>query len=256
MLREGHSRRDINRPALVAAVETLGDVSSHTDFVAWTQTEFHRAFPHGAFMACIGKVFDNGVKPMALVSFNCPDAYMLSTRQPRGVYSTFRMQQWMQSGEPQLFDLQRDAAAPGGGCLKDFRASGLQNIAAHGLYDVTREHLSFFSFHQLPHPPRAEQEKSLKMIVPAMHAALLRCMPQHTPATSAVANVPQAITTRETEVLSWIRQGKTNAEIAGILGISPHTVKNQVKSVMVKLRVNTRGQAVVEGMRQRHIALH
>lgn len=256
MHRDGHSRRDINRPALVAAVEALGDVSTQSDFVAWTQADFYRALPHGAFVACIGKVFDNGIKPMTLVSFNCPDAYMLSTRQSKGVYSTFRMQQWMQSGEPQLFDLQRDALAPGGGCLKDFRASGLQNIAAHGLYDVTREHLSFFSFHQLPHPPRAEQEKSLKMIVPAMHAALLRCLPGHVSTARSGAATPSPLTGRETEVLSWIRQGKTNGEIAGILGISPHTVKNQVKSVMVKLRVNTRGQAVVEGMRQRCIALH
>ena len=94
------------------------------------------------------------------------------------------------------------------------------------------------------------------MIVPAMHAALLRCMPAHASNASSEAAKPPPLTGRETEVLSWIRQGKTNAEIAGILGISPHTVKNQVKSVMVKLRVNTRGQAVVEGMRQRHIALH
>nr|WP_295775621.1 LuxR family transcriptional regulator [Rhodoferax sp.] len=253
---ERHTRRDINRPALVAAVEALGEVSSPNDFVAWTQGEFNRAFPHGAFMACIGKVFDNGVKPMTMVSFNCPDTYLRSARQAEGIYSTFRMQQWMQSGEPQLFDLLRDAAALDEGCLKDFQASGLQNIAAHGLYDVTREHLSFFSFHQLPHPPRAEQEKSLKMIVPAMHAALLRCLPGHFSTAQPLADTPPPLTARETEVLSWIRQGKTNGEIAAILGISPHTVKNQVKSVMVKLRVNTRGQAVVEGMRKRHIALH
>lgn len=253
---QGHSRRDINRPALVAAVEALGDVSSHSDFVAWTQTELNRALPHGAFMACIGKVSDNGVKPMSMVSFNCPETYMLSAQKPSGIYSTFHMQQWMQSGEPQLFDLLRDAAALGKVCLNDFRASGLQNIAAHGLYDVTREHLSFFSFHQLPHPPRAEQEKSLKMIVPPMHAALLRCLPGHSNTGPTAADMPTPLTGRETEVLSWIRQGKTNGEIAAILGISPHTVKHQVKSVMVKLRVNTRGQAVVEGMRQRHIAMH
>ena len=253
---ERHSRRDINRSALVAAVEALGDVSSQGDFVSWTQTEFNLALPHGAFVACIGKAFDNGVKPMTMVSSNCPDTYLRSAEQSEGIYSTFRMRQWMQSGEPQLFDLRRDAAELDKGSLKDFQASGLQNIAAHGLYDVTREHLSFFSFHQLPHPPRAEQEKSLKMIVPAMHAALLRCLPGHSSTTPSLDDTPPQLTARETEVLSWIRQGKTNGEIAAILGISPHTVKNQVKSVMVKLRVNTRGQAVVEGMRQRHIAMH
>ena len=250
------SRRDINRPALVAAVEELDDVSNHGEFVAWTQTELHRALPHKAFVACVGRVFDNGVKPIIMLSRNCPDDYLLAVRRSKGVCSTFRMQQWMQSGVPQLFDLQRDAADSVTEDLEDFRASGLQNIAAHGLFDVTREHLSFFSFHQLPHPPRAEQEKSLKMLVPAMHAALLRCLPGLPSVAPPISDMPSTITTREAEVLSWIQAGKTNGEIAAILGISPHTVKNQVKSVLVKLRVNTRGQAVAEGLRQRHIALH
>jgi DNA-binding CsgD family transcriptional regulator len=170
-----------------------------------------------------------------------------------GILKTFLMPQWLESGQPQSFDMLRNNPDLDSGSVEKFLASGLRNIVAHGMYDISREHLSFFSFHQLPYPPRAEQEKTLKMIVPAMHAAMMRCMPVHLSTETKSAVKPLALTAREVEVLSWIKQGKTNGEIGSILGISPHTVKHQVKSVMVKLRVNTRGQAVVEGMRKRHI---
>lgn len=256
MYRGVNSRRDVNRVALVAAIESLDQVASHGEFVAWTQSAFHQALPHGAFMAFVGKVLDVGVKPLSIVSANLPEAYLRTVQQFNGACTPFLMERWLQSGEPQLFDLRRDAVAFDPGCLQAFRASGLENIVAHGLFELNREHVSFFSFHQLPHPPRAEQVKALRLSVPAMHAALLRCLPGHGKPAPKVDPAPPCLTRREIEVLSWICQGKTNSEIVAILRSSPHTVKNQAQSVMVKLRVNTRGQAAVEAMRRHLITRH
>jgi len=48
---------------------------------------------------------------------------------------------------------------------------------------------------------------------------------------------------REAEVLSWIAQGKTNPEIAIILGISPRTVAHHVEHILARLGVEGRGSA-------------
>ena len=55
---------------------------------------------------------------------------------------------------------------------------------------------------------------------------------------------------RELEVLTWVCDGKTSAEIASILGISLSTVRNQIQSTLVKLRVNTRSQAVAKAIKK------
>ena len=47
-------------------------------------------------------------------------------------------------------------------------------------------------------------------------------------------------TAREREILHWLAQGKSNPEIAIILGISGNTVKAHVKNLMKKLEVNSR----------------
>ncbi|MBI4607862.1 MAG: hypothetical protein HY726_02495 [Candidatus Rokubacteria bacterium] len=48
---------------------------------------------------------------------------------------------------------------------------------------------------------------------------------------------------REAEVLAWVSQGKTNPEIASILGISPRTVQSHLDHIFEKLGVGTRTAA-------------
>lgn len=52
---------------------------------------------------------------------------------------------------------------------------------------------------------------------------------------------------REAECLEWIALGKSNPEIATLLGLSPDTVKEHVQSLFHKLKVNGRAQAVSRG---------
>lgn len=52
------------------------------------------------------------------------------------------------------------------------------------------------------------------------------------------------LTAREREVLSWVAQGKTNAEIAELLWLAPSTVRKHLENVYAKLGVNTRTAAV------------
>ena len=54
----------------------------------------------------------------------------------------------------------------------------------------------------------------------------------------------QQLTTREVEVLKLLARGLTNREIANVYGISASTVKNHLNSVMAKLEVADRTEAV------------
>jgi DNA-binding CsgD family transcriptional regulator len=52
------------------------------------------------------------------------------------------------------------------------------------------------------------------------------------------------LTAREQEVLAWVARGKTNAEIAQLLWLSPGTVRKHLENVYAKLGVSTRTAAV------------
>lgn len=51
------------------------------------------------------------------------------------------------------------------------------------------------------------------------------------------------LSARESEVLFWVAQGKTNPEIALILGIARRTVATHVEHILAKLSVENRGAA-------------
>ena len=53
------------------------------------------------------------------------------------------------------------------------------------------------------------------------------------------------LTPRAAETLLWLSQGKTNADIATILGVTESTVKKHVQEIFEKLGVETRGAATV-----------
>lgn len=58
------------------------------------------------------------------------------------------------------------------------------------------------------------------------------------------------LTHRETEVLRLMAEGVANKEIAWRLGISEHTVKFHVASILGKLNASSRTEAVTRGLRQ------
>jgi len=53
------------------------------------------------------------------------------------------------------------------------------------------------------------------------------------------------LTAREREILGWVATGRSNAEIAEELVVSPDTVRTHVSRAMVKLGARDRAQLVV-----------
>ncbi|MEP6589168.1 MAG: helix-turn-helix transcriptional regulator, partial [Polaromonas sp.] len=69
---------------------------------------------------------------------------------------------------------------------------------------------------------------------------LLPCMP--------MPIRPPGLTQREAEVMDWLACGKTDAEIAALLSISPRTVQKHLEHIYVKLGVETRTAAVMRAL--------
>ena len=58
-------------------------------------------------------------------------------------------------------------------------------------------------------------------------------------------SMPAHLTPREAQVMQWVSCGKTDADVAGLLAISPRTVHKHREHIYVKLGVETRTAAVM-----------
>jgi DNA-binding CsgD family transcriptional regulator len=61
--------------------------------------------------------------------------------------------------------------------------------------------------------------------------------------------IDRGLTAREREVLDWLSGGKTDRDIADILGISRRTVHKHLQRIYEKLGVETRTAAVMRAFR-------
>ena len=78
---------------------------------------------------------------------------------------------------------------------------------------------------------------------------LVRVWPAPAASPKATLATALGVSEREAEVLDWLAQGKSNADIALILKLSPRTVTKHVEQIFVKLGVENRTAAAAKAIR-------
>jgi two-component system, NarL family, response regulator YdfI len=79
---------------------------------------------------------------------------------------------------------------------------------------------------------------------------LASLLPVPSPASAPPSELPEPLTRREREVLQMLASGLGNKQIAARLSISEHTAKFHVASILGKLGVSSRTEAVSQGIRR------
>jgi two-component system, NarL family, response regulator LiaR len=95
----------------------------------------------------------------------------------------------------------------------------------------------------------------LARAIRAAHAGRATLSPEAAQSLVETANQPPApglnLTQREREVLGLMIEGLNNTQIAGRLTVSPSTIKSHVSSILAKLGVASRTEAVALALRSR-----
>ena len=89
-------------------------------------------------------------------------------------------------------------------------------------------------------------------LIPALRAVAAgqRWIPKEVSNRLAVRNSFEDLTPREMEVLNQLAKGLANKEIADVLTITEHTAKDHLKSILAKLRVADRTEAVTAAIQR------
>jgi transcriptional regulator EpsA len=238
------------RLVLLDVIDELEAVASIEALVRCADGRLQGLLPHSGFVCGLT---DNLVKwlPYWLVNHRFPPQYLGAIRQANGGYDSEMIQRWRATQLPVCAD-------PGArvgrwwsdGWMAHAMAAGLTNLIGHGFVDLNGEGASYFCFIRIPEPLRERHVYLLKRLVPHLHMALMRTRPvaePQGPALAALASAP-ALTRRQIQILEWLGQGKTNLEVAAILGTSANNVKYHLKAIFGKLGVSTRAQAVAKAM--------
>jgi DNA-binding CsgD family transcriptional regulator len=155
----------------------------------------------------------------------------------QSLLSTFKTQIWEQTYKKTSSPKQCEF-------IEEARSYGLTNGITTGLLAQNRRFASFFSFAGGDPRDARRYHGLIEYLIPYLHRVLIANT--HTP----LHNRVKGLSPRETTVLMWMKQGKTNWEISRILGISERTIRFHVEGIFEKLDVSSRTQAVACAMEQ------
>ncbi len=130
---------------------------------------------------------------------------------------------------------------------------GIDRIVVHGAREKQGAAGSFFVFLNGAENFGTHDAYLMELLLPHLHLTVHRLDNEADDTTANDIQIDAVLSGREAQVLQWVREGKTNQEIAQILDISPLTVKNHVQKILRKLKVTNRAQAVAKGIASRLI---
>lgn len=243
--------------AMVRAVEAALDVRRRYQFFVWSQSHLQALLPHqlavcGAYVRQRREVvFEafNSVAVNADVLECLADGRSPLMQQLQG--------RWIdQRGKPlavAVQSLEGQALAPMRQALLD---AGFAELLVHGVARPQRptEIESFFVFSSQGRISGPQQRLMMELLMPYLHGTWQRVQTverdiSEAPRTVGVRQAQgNAITEREREILSWLREGMSNQQIGEQLSISALTVKNHVQKILRKLGAANRAQAVARAM--------
>lgn len=239
---------DLDRLRLVMEAGLRARLRHH--FFSWVQGPMQTMLPHDV-MIC--GVFDDRSRNYRVDFFSC---YPLSAacmerigNQDNGILRQL-VQAWDRNDRhPLLYDTHA-AADLGAAAPADFARYRLLNLLAHGICDPGGPARAFFSFCGIPGNPDRQYLYMAEVLVPILHAVWMRILHGESPRNHDCPPPADGrlLTARESEILRWVYEGKSNMEIGAILGISGLTVKNHVQNILRKLKVQNRAQAVGKGL--------
>jgi transcriptional regulator EpsA len=229
---------------LLRAIEAAVQVRDVRQLFLWAQGQLQALLPH-QLLAAMQFGHDGALLRIEAVHGNVLDGPTLQRLcDPRAGLAP-RLAAWCN----------RAAAYPcmgerGGEGLPAFQdaidACGYANLLAQGSGPMPGGATVFVLF-GLPQRPGPRQAYFLELLLPYLHMALLRAATPALPAALAGQGAARRLSAREIEILGWLREGKSNADIAAILGLSSLTVKNHLQRIYRSLAVSNRTQAVARG---------
>lgn len=228
-------------PIVLHVLQDLLGVQTPENFRAWADGPLQALLPHGMMIAGMAAIEAPAVQIRKVIVENWPLSYFELLRQPDGSFQSPIMARWHERNTPQLYDPSVNNDVAGGVWSDVFFDYQLGNIAAHGLRDLSGTYTTYFNFSQIPEKLSARHGYLLDLLTPHMHVALSRALRMVEVFEGGAPVI--TLTGREQVILYWMREGKTNWEIAQICQRSEHTIKNQIEALFRKLQVSNRTQA-------------
>ena len=237
---------------LLFNIRTAVAIKTRPQFFSWVQGTFQGFLAHEVLICALACPPAGALKFDWIASYPiAEDRFRELSRPDEGLLRSL-VKTWEQGGhEPILLGGPAEPGAPPEAewMLGEIERFDLRNVAADGFAGLDGKPWCFFAFFKLSALDGPHTRHVLRMWLPHLYAAWLHAAcGEPDPVYSRADRIHGVLTRREVEILNWVGKGKTNGQIARLLGIGEPTIATHLERMFRKLGVSTRAEAVAKGM--------
>lgn len=236
---------------LLITIESSQQVHRRHQYFLWSQGVLQSFLPHDVLIFGHGEYGSPDFRCEALARTNTWEDRVLQGELERLV--GLMLENWQRNGQAPRFFAAEGEWASGGAIGEALGRLDLGHTLAHGTREFSGASSGFFVFLRMPEPPGRRHAYFAEMLMPYLHTTLHRMLLAERDLPDRRARSGVRLSAREAEVISLVRDGHTNQQIAQVLELSPLTVKNHVQNILRKLDVANRAQAVAKAVKGRMI---
>jgi DNA-binding CsgD family transcriptional regulator len=209
-------------------------VHTRAQLWAWVRGPLRDAVPHQYALLAFGRGHSLGVKLCDVVAVDLMDTYLHAIHAAPDEMNSPVLERWLTRREMMHVTASGLAMMHCASWLHNFESHGLRNVLVDGWVEENANDVALLKLYNC-HPHALAALTVLRDCVrQAVHAMWARITQSEALTRTDKLRIVSALTPAEREVMQWVKYGKTNTEIALILGKSEHTVKTQVHKILGK----------------------
>jgi len=226
-------------------------IRSHFDLMRWLQGDIQLFIPHQIMLAAWGN-FSQGELHIDVVS-TLPDIRTQKVASEKLTDICSNLYKYWEQNSKAPFTVNMDKGLFSNQAFNcketQIQLQKMKLALVHGIKDLRGGQDCLYIFVDSAESMPASAKRMASVLLPYIDSILrqLEHLPQQCHQREELASeLSRLLSTRETEIMDWVRRGKTNQDIGMILNISAFTVKNHLQRIFKKLDVLNRAQAVNE----------
>lgn len=241
----------IDPELIVRIMRNSLSIQSHFQLLLWMQGDFQEAIPHDVMISFSGPISSETYHydiVSAIPGIRTAELPQCSTHDFRDAIH----QRWT-NGSGGVTSVTISEGSDSKLDIKGLHIElqDMKNILFHAIPDTRFKADHLYVLLRRAGRFADHERKLFELLLPHVDAAVRKIdglpivEPEHVAAPTLLNSlIKSGLTTREIEILEWVRSGKTNIEIGMILDISAFTVKNHLQRIFKKMNVSNRAQAV------------
>lgn len=248
--------------ALMQIFQQSLSIHSPTEMFSWLQSELQQFIPHETLIAARGDIKGGNLSLNIISAIPSLHDHQNPSKEV-ALFAQSCFDRWKENRFHPIVIRASNGLAPAQdhiGCKVMQSLKTMRSVIVHGIEGARGESdRMYMAFHSDADGDPTTVRRMTELILPFIDVTMRRIarndsLPEYrinlgTQSADDFDTVTKdafGLSTRELEIMKWVRYGKTNQEIGMILSISIFTVKNHLRHVFEKLNVVNRAQAVAK----------